>query len=302
MKKFIYLLLLLSFLFSSCKSKRNLMVAPVPVQTRGYTTPTPVAQIAENKISSSYSGISRVKKYDFTHPDVPGAFDGFRIAFISDLHYKSLFKDKKLDNLVRQLNELHPDVLLMGGDYQEGCEYVPELFAALAKVKTPFGTYGVMGNNDYERCHDDIANEMKRRRMHPLEHKLDTLRRGGDEIILAGIRNPFDLGSNGVSPTLPLSPKDFVVMLVHTPDYAEDVAITNTDLVLAGHTHGGQVRILGYAPIIPSHYGARFLTGLKYTTSQVPMIITNGLGTSNKNLRIGAPTEIVMITLRRPKG
>lgn len=302
MKKFIYLLLLLPLLFSSCKSKRSLVVAPAPVQTRGYVAPTPVAQIAESKMSSSYSGISRIKTFDFTHSDVPGAFDGFRIAFISDLHYKSLFKDKKLDNLVRQLNELRPDVLLIGGDYQEGCEYVPELFAALAKVKTPFGTYGVMGNNDYERCHDDIVHEMKRRGMHPLEHELDTLRRGGGEIILAGIRNPFDLDSNGVSPTLPLSPKDFVIMLVHTPDYAEDVAITNTDLVLAGHTHGGQVRVLGYAPIVPSHYGARFLTGLKYTTSQIPMIITNGLGTSNKNIRIGAPAEIVMITLRRTKG
>lgn len=301
MKKFLYLLLLLPFLFSSCKSKKNLVTAPVAVQTRGYVAPS-AAHITESKKSSSYSGISRVKTYDFTHSDVPDAFDGFRIAFISDLHYKSLFKDKKLDNLVRQINELHPDVLLMGGDYQEGCEYVPELFAALAKVKTSFGTYGVMGNNDYERCHDDIVKEMKRRGMRPLEHELDTLRRGGDEIILAGIRNPFDLGSNGVSPTLLLSPEDFVIMLVHTPDYAEDVVITNTDLVLAGHTHGGQVRILGYAPIVPSHYSARFLTGLKYNTAQVPMIVTNGLGTSNKNLRIGAPSEVVIITLRRPKG
>lgn len=54
-------------------------------------------------------------------------------------------------------------------------KYVPELFAALAKVKTPMGTYGVMGNNDYERCHEDIVREMKRYGMRVLEHKVDTL-------------------------------------------------------------------------------------------------------------------------------
>lgn len=105
----------------------------------------------------------------------------------------------------------------MGGDYQEGCEYVDPLFSALARVKTPMGTYGVMGNNDYERCHDEIIRTMKHYGMHPLEHEVDTLRKGGQQIIIAGVRNPFDLGQNGKSPTLALSPRDFVIMLVHTP-------------------------------------------------------------------------------------
>ena len=63
------------------------------------------------------------------------------------------------------------------------------------------GTYGVMGNNDYERCHDDIVNTMKHYGMRPLEHEVDTLRKDGQQIIIAGVRNPFDLGRNGVSPT-----------------------------------------------------------------------------------------------------
>lgn len=233
--------------------------------------------------------------------DVPEAFDGFRIAFISDFHYKSLFKEKELASLVRLLIAEQADVLLMGGDYQEGCEYVPELFAALSQVKTPMGTYGVMGNNDYERCHDDIVREMQRYGMRVLEHRVDTLKREGQQILIAGVRNPFDLKQNAKSPTLDLSPEDFVILLVHTPDYVEDVSVANTDLALAGHTHGGQVCIFGYAPIIPSHYGSRFLTGLKYNTANIPMIVTNGLGTSNRNIRIGAPTEVVVITLHQQK-
>lgn len=146
-----------------------------------------------------------------TSPTVmsPEAFEGFRIAFISDLHYKSLLKEKGLNNLVDLLIAQKPDVLLMGGDYQEGCEYVEPLFAALARVKTPMGTFGVMGNNDYERCHDEIIRTMKHYGMRPLEHEVDTLRKDGQQIILAGVRNPFDLKQNGVSPTLALSPNDF---------------------------------------------------------------------------------------------
>lgn len=125
-------------------------------------------------VSSVYTGVDRVVKYDFTHRDVPEAFEGFRIAFISDLHYKSLLKEKGLNDLVRLLIAQKADVLLMGGDYQEGCEYVEPLFSALARVKTPMGTYGVMGNNDYERCHDDIVNTMKHYGMRPLEHEVDT--------------------------------------------------------------------------------------------------------------------------------
>lgn len=148
-------------------------------------------------VPATYSGIDRVVEYDFTHRDVPEAFEGFRIAFISDLHYKSLLKEKGLNNLVDLLIAQKPDVLLMGGDYQEGCEYVEPLFAALARVKTPMGTFGVMGNNDYERCHDEIIRTMKHYGMRPLEHEVDTLRKDGQQIILAGVRNPFDLKQNG---------------------------------------------------------------------------------------------------------
>lgn len=251
------------------------------------------------KLSSAYAGIDRVVNYDFTHRDVPEAFEGFRIAFISDLHYKSLFKEQGLNSLVNLLIAQKADVLLMGGDYQEGCEYVEPLFAALSRVKTPMGTYGVMGNNDYERCHDDIVCTMEHYGMRVLEHKVDTLRKDGQQILIAGVRNPFDLARNGVSPSLALSPKDFVILLVHTPDYIEDVSIANTDLALAGHTHGGQVRIFGVAPILPSHYGNRFVTGLAYNSAKIPLIVTNGIGTSQVPIRIGAPAEIIVITLHR---
>lgn len=280
--------------------KKKPVTSPGPYVPPG-VAPGTIIKKQRIDVSSKYQGIDRVVYYDFTHRDVPPAFEGFRIVFASDLHYKSLFKKKELTELVRIVNNHFPDVFLMGGDYQEGCEYVPELFAELSKIRTRYGTFAVMGNNDYERCHDNIIAEMKRYGMHALEHRTDTVSIGKDRILISGVANPFDLKTNGVSPSLALSPGDFVVLLVHTPDYAEDVPVDNSDLILAGHTHGGQVCIFGYAPIIPSHYGSRFLTGLKYNTARIPMIVTNGLGTSNRDIRIGAPTEIIVITLHRLK-
>lgn len=331
-----FLFLVVLFAFVSCKSKKN-MVASSSVSTLTIDTVTslkkdtyvppkhseindlreelekdrkakakifsdetvPGIKISYSALSlgTDYSGIERVMYYDFTNDDIPDAFDGFRIAFISDLHYKSLFGQTSLRNLVRLLNKQKADVLLMGGDYQEGCEHVEPLFAALSEVKTPMGTYGVMGNNDYERCHDEIIRTMEHYGMHVLEHKVDTIRKDGQQILIAGVRDPFNMTKNGVSPTLALSPKDFVILLVHTPDYVEDVSVANTDLALAGHTHGGQVRIFGKAPIQNSHYGMRFLTGLAYNSAQIPLIVTNGIGTSQLPIRMGAPAEIIMITL-----
>ena len=354
MKKLLYISVLSLLLFSSCKSKRNL-VASLPQQViktdttqladtvglpsslspmltfdqsdlrnihRQEVTRAPKKKKKDEPVkiqkeivqrgtkittktihvSSAYKGVSRIKEYDFTHRDVPASFEGFRIAFVSDLHYQSLLKERGLNDLVRLLIDQKADVLLIGGDFHEGCQYVPPVMAALAKVKTPMGTYAVLGNNDYEACYDDIVKEMNRYGMHLLEHKVDTLRRGNEQILIAGVRNPFDLARNGKSPTLALSPDDFVILMTHTPDYAEDVSIANTDLVLAGHTHGGQVTLFGlYAPIVPSHYGQRFLTGLKYNSAHVPMIITNGIGTSQKAVRMFAPAEVVMIVLHQLK-
>ncbi|MBQ8361227.1 MAG: metallophosphoesterase [Bacteroidaceae bacterium] len=249
---------------------------------------------------SRYPGVGRIKEYTVCSSQLPAAFDGFRIGFASDFHYESKYKERHLKNTVRALQAQSPDILLLGGDYQEGCEYVVPLFAALADVKTPYGTYAVLGNNDYERCTDKIRKAMLQQDIRLLEHTGDTLWHNGEYIILCGTANPFDLRKNGLSPTAGLKEKDFVILLTHTPDYTEDADISHTDLALAGHTHGGQVTLFGWiVPKTGSKYGKRFLTGLNYNSQGIPVITTNGLGTSRLKMRTGARSEVVIVTLRR---
>ena len=250
---------------------------------------------------SKYKGVGRIKRYEIYSEQVPDSFNGFRIAFASDFHYESRFDAKRLEGAVRALQATDADMLLLGGDYRgrEGGD-MEELFSALAQVKTRFGTYAVMGNHERGESDTLVRRAMAHTGVRLLEHKVDTIRKGNEYILICGIRNPFDLKQNGVSPTLTLRPEDFVVMLVHTPDYVEDTDISNTDLALAGHTHGGQVSLFKrWTPAHFSKYGNRFLTGLKYNSQGIPVIITNGLGTSRKDIRLFTPSEVIIIELKK---
>ena len=249
---------------------------------------------------SKYKGVGRIKRYEIYNEQVPDSFNGFRIAFASDFHYESRFDAKRLHGAIRALQAADADVLLLGGDYRgrEGGD-MEELFSALAQVKTRFGTYAVMGNHERGESDTLVRQAMAHTGVRLLEHKTDTLWKGNEYILICGIRNPFDLKRNGVSPTLALRAEDFVVMLVHTPDYVEDTDVSNTDLALAGHTHGGQVSLFRrWSPAHFSKYGNRFLTGLKHNSQGIPLIITNGLGTSRKDIRLFTPSEVVVVELK----
>lgn len=255
--------------------------------------------------SLRYAGINRMRNYDICSSDVPENFDGYRIAFASDFHLKSKFKERQLHGTAKALQHISPDVLLLGGDYQEGCEYIEPLFKTLTQTTPPDGIYAVLGNNDYERCTELIRSTMKEYGIRLLEQDIDTIRKGGQHILIWGA-NPYV----GHYPTLPktlqtangTNKDDFVILLTHTPDYAEDCNSGTEDLALAGHTHGGQVTLFGlYAPITASKYGMRYRTGLKHTSKGTPIIISNGLGTSRRPIRLFAPTDVVIVTLRQKK-
>lgn len=253
--------------------------------------------------SLRYAGVNRVRNYTLSSPHVPADFDGYRIGFASDFHLESKFKERQLHGTVKALQATAPDVLLLGGDYQEGCEYVLPLLAELGRVETPDGTFAVLGNNDYERCTELIRRTMREHGMTLLEDSIATLYRGTDSIMLWGA-NAYA----GRYPTAPqrscegtnINKAIFTILLTHTPDYVEDAEVSGVDLALAGHTHGGQVTLFGlYAPITASKYGTRFRTGLRHSSQGVPVIISGGLGTSRRNIRFCVPTDIIIVTLRK---
>ncbi len=247
--------------------------------------------------SLRYAGVDRIARYDMVSADVPQELDGYRIAFATDFHLASKFKEHQLQGTVKALHALHPDVILLGGDYQEGCEYVEPLFSALGSLTPPDGIYAVLGNNDFERCTDEIALSMRRNGIRLLDYTADTLHTG---LILVGV--PYSTHPPLVQPLVERQhSEDYVIFLTHSPDIVESASLSpqHIDLALAGHTHGGQITFFYViAPETGSRYGRRFLYGRRRTSHGVPIIISRGLGTSRIPFRFCAPTDITVVTLR----
>jgi predicted MPP superfamily phosphohydrolase len=165
-------------------------------------------------------------------------------------------------------------------------------------LRAPLGVYGVLGNHDLALLEVNVAPVMKAAGIHELYDSGVWLRRGGDRLRLAGLSGVLDS-------TLPppavghATPEDFVLLASHSPDVTESLGGTPVDLVLAGHTHGGQITVFGlWSPLIPSRYGNKYRVGM-VTSGPVPVYVTTGVGTIVVPLRFFARPEVVLLTLRR---
>lgn len=275
------------------------LVMPVVVLAQGASGVAQQIVRGRLRTACKHSGIDRVRTYEVSSGEIPRAFDGFRILFITDTHYPSRFDEEALEGLEELIEELSADAMILGGDYQEGCEYVDRIIGGLMKRVPRYGAYGVLGNNDKERCTDSIKSTMRAYGVTMVEDTAVMIEKGYSHIVVAGAVNLFRGVEKTPSPTLGLKGGDFVILVTHTPDYAEEQDITNADLTLAGHTHGGQVTLFGaIAPVTSSRYGQRFLKGLNYTSAGRAVITSTGIGTSRLAVRLFAPSEVVLLTLR----
>ena len=249
----------------------------------------------------SPSGVGRVKRYTFAEESVPKELDECKIAFISDLHYPSLFTHKRLGKLVRRLQKESPELLLMGGDYVTDVDSIDVLFESLSAVGPEWGTYAVLGNHDM-RNEARIRQAMDEYGIVLLDGVVHwMLSDDGGEFTVAGVYDSFADDTLFAQYMERTDDSGFVVLLSHNPDFVERHSLT-ADLAFAGHTHGGQVSLFGLCtPVKNTCYGRRFLRGRNMTTKGTTMITTNGVGTSRRKVRFCVPSEIVVVTLKSEK-
>lgn len=248
--------------------------------------------------SLSPNGVGRVKRYSIVSERLPESFDGYRLAFISDIHYPSLFTRARLGKLVRKLRSENLSMLLLGGDYVTDDSYICELFDSLSAVHVNDGIYAVIGNHERSNA-SLVAAAMEKRGIELLCDNAVRVVKDESSIRLVGIEDSFESDTLFKVNSYNTPDSIFTIILCHTPDYAERNSV-DADLVLSGHTHGGQVSLFGiYTPVKNSIYGSRFLRGRNRTTGGVDVITTNGVGTSRRKVRFCVPSEIVVVTLRR---
>ena len=242
-----------------------------------------------------------VREVEILDSDIPPSFDGKRIAFLTDMHHGPYFSLRRVKSLVDRTNALQPDLILMGGDYVYlGAQYIGPCFAELARLDAPCGKFGVLGNHDHWNDARLTRQGMRAAGITVLDNRAEWIAVGEERIRVGGVGDLWEDSQHLSATTSGVKDEDLAILLSHNPDYVESIHTAAVDLVLSGHTHGGQVTVFGlWAPITNSDFGQKYRSGVVRTPSTTA-IVSNGVGTVTPPLRFGARPEIILIHLRRP--
>ena len=250
------------------------------------------------------------KEYSFTSPDLPEQFDGTRIVLVTDIHRGRFFSENRVRSVTERVNTLDPDLVVLGGDYvYADTSYAASCVAGLAGLDTPLGCYAVLGNHDYGGYDDHsdgpevVIQAFADSDITLLRNEAVWIEKEGARIRLGGVGD-YAKDTHDPRPTLRDTTKeDFVILVSHSPDQAEHVPIDAVDLMLSGHTHGGQVTFFGlWAFSVGSDFGQKYRTGA-VTNEATTVIVSNGVGASGfPPIRLFARPQIVVITLRHGDG
>src|ERR1700675_753188 len=264
----------------------------------------------------------RVARYNISPPQWPADLQ-LRIAVIADVHacdpWMSL---EHIRGIVERTNALGADIIVMLGDYVAGHRHVTRLIPAgewapvLAGLTAPLGVHAILGNHDWwedktvqrEGQGPTAARRALEAAGIPVyENDVVRLTKSGRSFWLAGLGDQLAymparrfrpvkrIGVDDLTATLAkVTDNAPVILLAHEPDIAMRVP-GRVALQLSGHTHGGQIRLFGWSPVVPSRYGGRFAYGHARTNCDV--IVSGGLGCSIMPFRLGVPPEIVLVTL-----
>lgn len=244
------------------------------------------------------------KQVSFSSADIPSAWHGKKIVLLSDFHIGSFKSPGSLKPLVEKVNLLRPDIIVLAGDFvEDDPTFIEPTFAELKNLRAAHGVFAVLGNHDQYADYDQALASLQNANITPLENEAVWLTQDNEKIRLGGVTFPINHTNHfpNLAPTLsPTTEKDFVILASHTPDFAEELPDYRVDLMLSGHTHGGQVTFFGLFPFwTPSHFGLKYWRG-EITTDRTHVIITNGIGEALFTIRFFAPPQITVITLEKP--
>ncbi len=238
----------------------------------------------------------------------PQPLDGLRIAVLSDIHVDDWFiTEKKLRSIVHRTNQLQPDLIVILGDFTSGDGWVtsrvePETFGAVLKdLRAPLGVYAVLGNHDWWFGGIKVRRGLEGNGIKVLENEVAVVNARGTSVWLVGFADLWTRPQRINDAVAPVPEGQPLIGLTHNPDIFPRVP-QRVQLLLAGHTHGGQVRFPIIGPVIESsEYGDRWVSGHVFEENH-HLFVTTGIGTSIIPVRFGLPPEIVLLTLKSGSG
>ena len=269
--------------------------------------------------------IVHIEYADVYLKDLPQELDGTTLLYVSDIHISSAGDVAAMQKLMDRLQAAQPDMLLLGGDYsdvrlwdqlrclgskeklttlkQNAYALSHEWIQSLAGFDAPMGKFAVQGNHDAGDL--SLAVALAQGGVKLLMNEAAVAEKNGVGLFIAGVGDFTKGAYDPYSVVQHVQADDCCILLSHNPDalpqlFTIDAAGGGSwvDLALAGHTHGGQVRIGNFVPINNSDYGLNYLTGWHEQISG-HSLTSNGVGTTALPIRLGAPAQVHIITLHR---
>jgi predicted MPP superfamily phosphohydrolase len=243
--------------------------------------------------------------------DLPGEFDGLRIAQLSDLHCSKSVTPTYVGEAVELALAQRPDVVALTGDFiHKGFKHIGRMAEALGRLRAPHGVFAVLGNHDYSvrnalglrrhpHLHRAVADALTDRGIRVLRNETVQLTRGAARLHLTGVEDLWsrecDLARAfaGLCNTLPR------VVLAHNPCTIEALDRHRCDLMLSGHTHGGQINLPGLGRVTLGRKGRRYAAGM-YQVGHAQLYVNKGVGFGFR-VRYGVRPEVAVLTLSRRK-
>jgi predicted MPP superfamily phosphohydrolase len=233
-------------------------------------------------------------------PRLDPAFHGYRVAQLSDLHLGDWLTRERLDEVVALTNTLQPDLIALTGDFvtRRPADAAQDLIAALRGLRARDGVVAVLGNHDQWPTPAIIRQVLRESGIADLSNTVETLRRGGAALHLAGVDDAWH-GLARLDRVLARLPGDgAALLLAHEPDFADTSAATGRfDLQLSGHSHGGQVVIPFVGPPTLPEMGEKYPSG-RYQVGGMVQYTNRGVGMVRPHVRLNCRPEITLLTLQ----
>jgi predicted MPP superfamily phosphohydrolase len=246
---------------------------------------------------------------------LPRAFDGLAIAHLTDLHRSRVVTGEYLADCIAQANAVRPDLMVFTGDYithtnhfgrvgelvnggrDVVAEFARDCVRSMSAARARYGVLASLGNHDHWYDAEFVTRLIRQAGIPVLRNESVGVRINGEVLPVVGLG---DLWEEGVDVSRAFAGVDapFALVLMHNPDFFERWPQPGAHLILAGHTHGGQVNIplLG-PPIVPSNFGAKYAQGL-FQRGDTQMYVSRGVGMIYPPVRFNCPPEIVVCHLQ----
>lgn len=233
---------------------------------------------------------------------LPVVYDDLRVVHLTDIHHSLYTPLEDVERAVQIANQLQPDLVALTGDYVTlSPSYIWPAARALGKLRARLGVFAVLGNHDFQAGAGEITRALRAQRIRVLRNAHFAVRRRSHILWIVGVDDLWWEADNFPRALHGLPDHDAKILLCHNPIGIRAAADHGVDLMLSGHTHGGQVKLPVLGTVFGhSKLGERFVEGWNRLNG-TQIYISRGIGKVLVPVRLGCPPEIACLRLRRPK-